>query len=99
MSSNLPVDVLVMILKNLDKADLITMCRVNKVCCSFSQDILYRDIVIHYGHLFQVCRTLAHSTHLARCVRSFDMLTLDSTMESNQVDYLATALRNMSSLR
>jgi len=98
-SSNLPVDVLVMILKNLDKADLITMCRVNKVCCSFSQDILYRNIHIYHRPLFKVCRTLAHSTHLARRVRSFFVSPLDSTMESNQVDNLATALRNMSSLR
>jgi hypothetical protein len=99
MSSNLPVDVLVMILKNLDKADLITMCRVNKVCCSFSQDIFYRNIEIPYRHLFQVCRTLAHSTHLARRVRSFNVFTPGSTMELNQLDNLATALRNMSSLR
>ena len=95
MSSNLPIDVLPMILKNLDKADLATMCLVNKVCCSFSQGILYRNIEICP---FQVCWTLAHSTHLARRVRSFRPIFRQS-IESNEVDDLATALRNMSSLR
>jgi hypothetical protein len=99
MSSNLPVEVLLIILQNIDKADLITMCRVNKVCCSFSQDILYRNFYYYHKYPPLVWRTLAHSTHLARRVRSFFVSPLDSTMESNQVDNLATALRNMSSLR
>jgi hypothetical protein len=100
MSSNLPVDALPMILKNLDNADLATMCRVNKVCCSFSQDILYRNLFFfQHDNPHLIWRTLAHSTHLARRVHSFFVSPLDSTMESNQVDNLATALRNMSSLR
>jgi hypothetical protein len=98
MSSNLPVDILPMILKNLDKADLTAMCLVNKVCCSLSQDILYRNIEIYHHTRFQVCRTLAYSTHLARRVRSFRVIFRQS-IESNEVDNLATALRNMSSLR
>jgi hypothetical protein len=98
MSSNLPVDVLPMILKNLDKADLATMCRVNKVCCSFSQDILYRQFFFQ-NNPYLIWRTLAHSTHLARRVHSFNVFTPSSTMELNQLDNLATALRNMSSLR
>jgi hypothetical protein len=66
------------------------MCRVNKICCSCSQDVLYRDIyVTYYGR--KVHRTLAHSTHLARRVRSFD-----SDYEDPD---LAMALRNMTSLR
>jgi hypothetical protein len=97
MASNLPVDILPMILKNLDKADLATMCRVNKVCCSFSQDILYRNIDIYNRPSFQVCQTLAYSTHLARRVRSF-RTSFYPRMESN-LDNLATALRNMSFLR
>jgi hypothetical protein len=98
MSSNLPVDILPMILKNLDKADLATMCRVNKVCRSFSQDILYRDLFFFHNNPHLICRTLAHSTHLARRVRSFSV-SFYSRMESNRVDNLTTALRNMSSLR
>ena len=99
MSSNLSVDVLLLILKNLDKVDLTAMCLVNKVCCSFSQDILYRNIEIYHHTRFQVCRTLAYSTHLARRVRSFRVTFHNPKMESNEVDNLATALRNMSSLR
>jgi hypothetical protein len=97
MPSNLPVDALPMILKNLDKADLIAMCRVNKVCCSFSQDIIYRNFFDYHKNPPLIWRTLAHSTHLARRARSFFVSPPDWTMESNQVDNLATALRNMSS--
>ena len=86
----IPVDVLRDILDYVDKAGLATMCRVNKICCSCSQDVLYRDIyVTYYGR--KVHRTLAHSTHLARRVRSFD-----SDYEDPD---LAMALRNMTSLR
>ena len=99
MASNLPVDVLPMILENLDNADLATMCLVNKICCSFSQDILYRNLFFSHNNPHLIWRTLAHSTHLARRVRSFRVSSIDSTVESNQVDNLATALRNMSSLR
>ena len=97
-SSNLPVDVLSMILENIDKADLTAMCRVNKVCCSFSQDILYRNIYIYNRPSFKVCRTLAHSTQLARRVRSF-RVSFCRRMEVTGVDNLTAALRNMSSLR
>jgi F-box domain len=86
--SEIPVDVLRDILEYVDKADLATMCRVSKICCSCSQDVLYRDI---YVETRRVQETLAQSTHLARRVRSFDS------------DYddpgLSTALRNMTSLR
>src|ERR1700728_3436436 len=86
--SEIPVDVLLDILEYVDREDLATMCLVNKICCSYSQDILYRDV---YGATHEVLRTLAQSTHIARRVRSFELLP----------DYpdLATALRNMTSLR
>src|ERR1700733_13479552 len=86
--SEIPVDVLLYILDYVDKADLATVCRVNKICCSCSQDVLYRDI---YAKTPQVHQTLAQSTHLARRVRSFESYYGNT--------YLATALRNMTSLR
>jgi hypothetical protein len=84
----IPVDVLREILGHVCKADLATLCRVNKIVCSCSQDVLYREIS-HRDH--RVIPTLAHSTDLARRVHSFQVYD----------DYpgLATALRNMSSLR
>src|ERR1700728_3492756 len=85
MSSNLPVDVLPMILINLVDEDLAIMCRVNKDCCSFSQDILYRNLFFFRDNPHLILRTLAHSTHLARRVRSFFVLPPKSTMESNEV--------------
>jgi hypothetical protein len=94
MSSNLSVDVLQLILENVDKADLIAVCHVNKVCCSCSQDILYRNIHVQTYTQLQVCQTLADSPHLASRVRSF------SIMESfNHTETMAKALQNMSSLR
>src|ERR1700728_1297775 len=86
--SEIPVDVLLDILDYVDKAGLATMCRVNKICCSCSQDVLYRDINVGNS---TVLRPLAQSIHLAKRVRSFESMYRDPC--------LATALRNMTSLR
>jgi F-box domain len=84
---SIPVDVLREILEHVDKNDLATLCRVNKICCACSQDVLYREIECEDPNLIQ---TLAQSTDLARRVRSFQ----------TDCDFreLATALQNMSSL-
>jgi hypothetical protein len=87
LRTEIPVDVLRDILDYVDKAGLATMCRVNKICCSYSQDVLYRDIYVKTPNVQQ---TLAQSTDLARRVRSFE-----TYYESD----LAVALRNMASLR
>src|ERR1700733_1578619 len=91
MSYNLPIDVLLMILDHVDEADLVAVCQVNKVCCSCSQDILYRNIIVDTDHRFQVCQTLAKSTHLARRVRSFVVTALDRS----SLYWMAKALQNM----
>jgi hypothetical protein len=100
MSSNLPVDVLPIILENVDKAGLLNLCLVNKVCCSCSQDILYRNIDADNYYRLKVCRTLAQATHLARRVRSFSMVYFHSiSITDPQTEDLAKAMQNMSSLR
>src|SRR6202021_2454431 len=92
--SAIPVDVLREILEHVltdmpqSRADLATLCRVNKIFCSCSQDVLYRDI---YEPNKGVIPTLARSTVLARRVRLFE--------HCYSCPELATALRNMSSLR
>jgi len=86
--NDIPVDVLLNILDHVDTAGLATMCRVSKICCSCSQDVLYRDIEVNTRRVLQ---TLAQSTHLARRVRSFE-----SCYDGPD---LAMALRNMTSLR
>src|SRR5277367_5881779 len=85
---SIPIDVLREILNHVRKTDLATLCRVNRIFCSCSQDVLYREITFETAHVIQM---LATSTDLARRVRSFK--TRHSPPE------LATALRNMSSLR
>jgi hypothetical protein len=82
------VDVLREILEHVRYADLATLCRVNKIFCSCSQNVLYREI---YNGDKRVIQTLVKSTDLARRVYSFQPCY--SRPE------LATALRNMSSLR
>jgi hypothetical protein len=84
----IPVDVLREILGHVDKADLATLCRVNKIVSSCSQNVLYYEIEYDDEDAIQ---TLAQSTDLARRVRSFHA--------SGDRPGLATALRNMSSLR
>jgi hypothetical protein len=86
---SIPVDVLREILEHVDQKDLATLCRVNKIFCSCSRDVLYREI--KFRDKCAVLQTLAKSTDLARRVRSFNHL--------HSPGELATALRNMSSLR
>jgi hypothetical protein len=87
--SEIPIDVLLNILDYVvDNVDLATICLLNKICCSCSQDVLYRDIS---AETLRVHQTLAQSTHLARKVRSFNSFFNGSD--------LAMALRNMTSLR
>ena len=85
---SIPIDVLREILEHVRRVDLPTLCRVNKIFCSYSQDLLYRDIK---DGGTRVIHTLARSTDLARRVRSF--------AATYPFSELATALRNMSSLR
>jgi hypothetical protein len=87
-SISIPVDILCIILEHLDQDDLTRMCLLNKICCSCSQDVLYRNI---YLPKILVCDTLAQSTHLARRVRSFTV--------RGRRRALAQALRNMTCLR
>jgi hypothetical protein len=85
---SIPVDVLREILEHVRKVHLPTLCRVNKIFCSYSQDLLYREI----GYRDAATQTLAQSTDLlARRVCSFET--------TRSPPWLATALRNMSSLR
>ena len=92
---SIPIDVLREILEHVDKNDLATLCRVNKIVCSCSQDVLYRDLEDVDPDAIE---TLAQYTDLARRVRSFQHYC--SFMEpETALRNLATALRNMSSLR
>ena len=85
---SIPVDILRHILEHVDRAGLLEMCLLNKICCSCSQDVLYREI-----HSFdnRICRTLVKSSHLARRVRTFSLYV--------HGEELAKVLRNMTSLR
>jgi F-box domain len=85
---SIPIDVLREILEHVDRKDLATLCRVNKICCACSQDVLYRNIYFRDTGAIQ---TLVQSTDLARRVRS--LYTYCECLE------LAMALQNMSSLR
>src|ERR1700728_2799597 len=100
MSDKLSIDVLQLILENVDRADLVALCQVNKVCCSYSQDILYRNIRLRDGQQkppeLNVCQTLAQSIHLAKRVRSF---SLTSHHRLDSLESITKALQNMSSLR
>ena len=88
---SIPVDVFEHILENVDRADLAKICLLNKICCSCSQDVLYREIDLEITTVTNVCQTLARSTHLAKRVRSFEIYYEHPSLEE--------ALRNMSSLR
>src|SRR5277367_6846160 len=87
--SQIPVDIMLEILDNLDKPDLATVCRLNKLCCALAQPVLFRDIRFHFHEIdlrhsikhdlgFTLCETLSQSPHLARCVRSFSLKIFDN---------------------
>jgi hypothetical protein len=98
---SIPVDVLHLILEHVDKATLIKICLLNKVCCSCSQDILYRDmrIVGHHLNIGNICQTLNESTHLAKRVRSFELINCDYTFQLRFNWTLRKSLQNMTCLR
>src|SRR6202035_2202143 len=91
----IPIDVLEHILGHLDKASLAKICQLNKICCSYAQDVLYRDIRMNDD--FKVCETLAQSSHLARRVRSFNIY--DFTRRTVHDELLRKSLQNMTNLR
>jgi F-box-like len=95
MSSKLSVEVLQMILENVDKADLATVCQVNRLFCACAQDLLYRNITFRLRDSEKVIRTLARSTHLCRRVRSFSAMHLDVIQRKRMIK----AFQSMSSLR
>src|ERR1700728_3421798 len=90
-STSIPVDVLRAILDHVDKAGLVTLCQLNKICCSCSQDFLYRNVKIQNDTQSRIYQTLAQSAHLARRVHSFETYYSDPT--------LPKVLQNMTSLR
>jgi hypothetical protein len=92
----IPVDVLQHILCHLDEASLAKICQLNKTCCFFSQDVLYRGIHINKTN-FKVCETLAQSTHLASRVRSFYISTFTEPTVHDEL--LRKSLQNMTNLR
>jgi hypothetical protein len=92
--SSIPIDILRHILEHVDKAGLSKMCLLNKICCFYSQDVLYRHIQIDVFYMCSVCQTLAQSTDLAKRVRSFEITTsLYNDLE------LRRSLQNMIYLR
>jgi len=94
---SIPVDVLWLILEQADKSSLAKICLLNKICCSCSQDILYRNIRIEKPSDNRVYQTLAQSTHLANRVRSFEITYLTSVVQCGQ--YLEKSLQSMKCLR
>jgi hypothetical protein len=110
--SHIPIDILLIILDNLDKSDVATMCRLNKLCCTFSQPILFRNIRIDYREVvyfdegltikhdrrwFSLCETLSQSPHLSRCVRSFFVKVMD--MSTRFLTKIMETLEFLPSLR
>jgi hypothetical protein len=98
---SIPVDVLHHILEHADKATLTKICLLNKVCCSCSQDILYRDIRVDDID-FNICQTLNESTHLAKRVRSFEMDFCDVAilfLDEQELREIQQSLQKMTCLR
>jgi hypothetical protein len=89
--SSMPIDILRLILEHVDRESLTKICMLNKICCSYAQDVLYRHIQIEeYRQNAQVCQTLTQSVILARRVRSFETTGGDSELHG--------ALQNMINL-
>jgi hypothetical protein len=99
---SISIDVLHLILEHADKASLVKMCLLNKVCYSCSRAILYRDIRVNGKHHFystKVFETLNKSPHLAKRVRSFEITNRNDVDRSRDEQELRKSLQNMICLR
>jgi hypothetical protein len=88
---SIPVDVLLLILEHVDKASLAKICRVNKICCSCPQDVLYRDVQFYgYGEDIQAYPLLARSAHLSQLIPNRpvnEVISLGFTHLGGSVDF------------
>jgi hypothetical protein len=65
------------ILEHVNRAGLAKICPLNKIFCSCSQDVLYRNIKLWNNRDLLACLTLTQPPHLARRVRSFKSFFCD----------------------
>src|ERR1700728_4615386 len=78
-SISIPVDILRIILEHLDQDDLAKICLLNKICCSCSQDVLYRDIYFPDILVWNTHRELAKALRNMTRLRSLTLLSVDSS--------------------
>ena len=79
IASEIPLDVLGVIFRNLNPRDLSTCCRINKAVFSLAFEALYRNLHPTRRNLMQLCLKLCNDSKLALLVRSF-------TIYDNSVD-------------
>lgn len=79
IASEIPLDVLEVIFRNLNPQDLSTCCRVNKAVFSLAFEALYRNLHPTRRNLMQLCLKLCSDSNLALLVRSFSIY--DSSVE------------------
>ena len=71
IASEIPLDVLEVIFRNLNPQDLSTCCRVNKAVFSLAFEALYRNLHPTRRNLMPLCLKLCSDSNLALLVRSF----------------------------
>ena len=71
IASEIPLDVLEVIFRNLNPQDLSTCCRVNKAVFSLAFEALYRNLHPNRRNLMPLCLKLCNDSNLALLVRSF----------------------------
>ena len=73
MQPLIPVDVMVAILEHVDRSDLPSLCRVNKIVCRYSKDVLYRHVDLSAANVMSACCTICNAPDLASRVTSFSL--------------------------
>ena len=73
IASEIPLDVLGVIFRDLNPQDLSTCCRVNKAVFSLAFEALYRNLYPTRRNLMQLCLKLCNNSNLALLVRSFTL--------------------------
>ena len=71
IASQIPLDILGVIFRNLDSRDLSICCRVNKAVFSLAFEALYRNLHPTRRNLMKLCLKLCNDSNLALLVRSF----------------------------
>ncbi|KAJ5102682.1 hypothetical protein N7532_003211 [Penicillium argentinense] len=101
--STLPLDCWILILKNLSRADLASVCRTSRALFASSTPTLYRHVKINWTYpslraILSLLTVIRERPYLAVCVRDFEALPSRSHPPSRYGPFIHPTVRHRGSL-